>query len=602
VSVAILVFSILLMLAAIATSLRLVRTTRRGLPWLLLSAALVLMTVRRLLALVQADRVPPDPYQETTALAIAGLLLLAVRAQGRFISEVGRLRDERATAVAVHATLLANVPMAVIVVEPDGTVRFLNPDRFQAVTGYDPDAGRGLEFWLGQVHDDDRRETVTALESARNGSAASVLVRYRHGNGQWHWASTLLYSVGGGTVNALMRDVTEQQQLEERLHHLQKMDALGTMTGGLAHDFNNVLGSVIGHVELALRRLEQTHPARAKLEDAVKAAQRASTHARQLLAFSRREVLHPRAVGLGDICREAVALVKPSLDPRIIFRVDTDPELWDTRGDAGELVQVLVNLFLNARDAMPGGGELRVETTNIVLDETYARVHPEGRTGEFVRLLVADTGLGMTDEVRSRIFEPFFTTKPAGQGTGLGLAMVYGTIRRHGGWIQCYSEPGRGTRLSICLPRCPESLPQARPNHQLAEIPTGSETILLVDDDEDLRTVGVESLIELGYSVVTARDGVEALAVYRERHDRIRLVILDLSMPRMDGRDALIGLREIDPGVRVLMTSGHSDDASARDLVKLGALGFVAKPYRLAEIGRAVRAALDPPHASPKTA
>jgi two-component system cell cycle sensor histidine kinase/response regulator CckA len=230
----------------------------------------------------------------------------------------------------------------------------------------------------------------------------------------------------------------------------------------------------------------------------------------------------------------------------------------------------------------------------VAIDETYARAHPEARTGEYTLITVSDSGAGIRPEVRARMFEPFFTTKPTGHGTGLGLAMVYGTVRRHGGWIQCYSETGRGTRFSVYLPRMVATQGAAdytSGREGLAE--QGRETILLVEDDDTFRQIGTECLGELGYSVVAARDGIEALETFASIKDEVDLVILDLTMPRMNGRDALARLREISPEVKVLVTSGHQGDQEVRDVMALGARGFIAKPYRLDGMGQAIRAALE---------
>jgi CheY-like chemotaxis protein len=235
-----------------------------------------------------------------------------------------------------------------------------------------------------------------------------------------------------------------------------------------------------------------------------------------------------------------------------------------------------------------------VETSNVSVDEAYARAHPEARVGEHSLITVTDSGAGIPPEIRARIFEPFFTTKPIGQGTGLGLAMVYGTVRRHGGWIQCYSEEGRGTRFSLYLPRLvgAETPADAAPR-RARQAERGRETILLVEDDDTFRQIGAECLAELGYSVVAARDGVEALETFSAMKDDVDLVILDLTMPRMNGRDALVRLREIAPEVKVLVTSGHQGDQAVHEVLALGASGFIGKPYRLDGMGRAIRAALE---------
>jgi signal transduction histidine kinase/CheY-like chemotaxis protein len=434
-----------------------------------------------------------------------------------------------------------------------------------------------------------------ALKRAFEGETLRLEVQFRHCDSSWRWAEILFYPLReNGVVTAvttLSSDVTEKRLLGNQLREAQKMEALGAMGGGIAHDFNNLLASIQGNLELATRKTGAGHAAERNLAEAAKAARRASEHCRQILGFSRKSVLDPKPVDLNEVCREAVALIRPTVDPRIEFVVIPRAGLWSTVGDAGELVQVLVNLILNARDALPDGGRVVLETSNVVLDGSQARGHPDARAGEYVGLELADDGPGMSAEVQARIFEPFFTTKPAGQGTGLGLAMVYGTAKRHGGWVQCLSEPGLGTRFSLYLPREKALVSEAA---EAAEpLRGGSETILLVDDEEALRTMGVEALEDLGYSVITARDGIEAVEVFSRERERIRLVILDLSMPRMGGRDALPRLKQVDPAVRVLVTTGHSPEDEAEKLLGQGIVGLIPKPYRLEEIGRSVRSALD---------
>lgn len=600
-AIAILVLSILLQLLAILSSLRLVRRTGRGLPWLLLSAALALMAFRRLAALAGLLSDPEhgaSTVQELIALAIAAIMLYAIRALGRVIDELQRGAADRRATEEVYGTLVANLPMVASAIDADGTLRILNPPQGVSMTGYGAEELKAPAFWRSLVDPEDLPTVEQAIARALRGETVNHLVRFRHKDGNWKSGEVVVYPRREGAritgVIALTSDVTERRTLEEQLRHAQKMEALGAMVGGMAHDFNNLLSSILGNVELAVRKVPADHPARKNLNAAARTALRAGEHTRQLLGFSRRTVLNPRPVLLNDVCREAVSVVMPAVDPRIEFAVRTEAGLWPAQGDPGELVQLFVNLLLNARDVLPEGGHVVVETANLVLDHTYARVHAEGRVGEFVRVVVTDDGPGMTPEVRARIFEPFFTTKAAGSGTGLGLAQVYATVRRHRGWIQCYSEPGRGTRFALYFPRVTpgEAADEHVPREQEA-VPRGTETVLLVDDDDDLRTVGEESLRELGYSVLAARDGVEALGVFEAESERIRLVILDMSMPRMNGRDALARLRERNPDVRVLVTSGHALDDEARALLGQGAMGFVEKPYRLADIGRAVRAALD---------
>jgi PAS domain S-box-containing protein len=401
------------------------------------------------------------------------------------------------------------------------------------------------------------------------------------------------------------RDLRARKQTEERLRdsevrfralgtrlaQAQKMEAVGQLAGGVAHDFNNLLTAILGNLSLLVNGLPENDPSRDLAAAAEQAARRASALTSQLLGVSQRTLLYAKPTDLNDVIDEVVGLLRRTLDPCINLEVrKTAP--GHVLADAGQLNQVLMNLCLNAKDAMPDGGRLLLETARVVLDADYARLHPEGRAGEFVRLRVSDTGHGIAPEARARIFEPFFTTKGPGKGTGLGLAMVFAIVKRHQGWIDCYSEPGQGARFDIYLPRFVAddvSAPAAAPATPSLH---GRETILLADDEPVLRDLGRAILERHGYRVLLAEDGFQAVEMYRQDPDRIDLVILDLTMPHLSGRAACKLIREIDPAARVLLASGYPADHATQDEHE-GILGFIGKPYRPEELATTVRAALD---------
>jgi len=369
------------------------------------------------------------------------------------------------------------------------------------------------------------------------------------------------------------------------------MEAVGQLAGGVAHDFNNLLTVILGNVSL-LRAHRMPEEVENELMSATeKAALRAAELTSKLLGFSRRTTLRLVEINLNACVEETVMILRRTIDPAITIAVDAAPNLWNVQADPSQMNQVLMNLCLNARDAMPKGGRLLIETSNGVLNEEYAGRHAEARPGEFVRLRVEDTGHGMSPEVRQRIFEPFFTTKEAGRGTGLGLAMVYGIIKQHQGWIDCYSEVDRGTQFDIYLPRF-QPAHEAVPGPTLSQTPAGGhETILLVDDEPMIRTLGENILQSYGYQVILAEDGAKAVEIYRRDWPRINLVILDLTMPGLAGRDAYEQLVKINPEVRVLFASGYSAEEIAQlpdDRVQ----GFVRKPYLPEELAQGVRASL----------
>jgi PAS domain S-box-containing protein len=388
----------------------------------------------------------------------------------------------------------------------------------------------------------------------------------------------------------ITRDITERKRLEEQLRQSQKMEAIGQLAGGVAHDFNNLLTAILGNVSLLLGAVPAADPNREQLLATEKAALRAAELTRQLLGFSRQTMLRLEPTNLNHSVQETLGILGRTIDPRIHVEVRLAERLWTVQADPGQMNQVLLNLCLNARDAMAEGGQLTIETSNQTIDENEARLHLDARPGEFVRLRVRDTGHGIPAEIKSRIFDPFFTTKGPGKGTGLGLAMVFGIVQQHQGWINCQSEVERGTCFDIYLPRSRETRPAAA----AATPPTpggGTETILLVDDEAIIRNLGRTILQRHGYQVLLAEDGRQAVELY-QKEAHIDLVILDLTMPHMSGRDALQHLRRIDPDVCVIFASGYSAE-HVTEYVQDEVLGFISKPYRPQDLVSTVRTVLD---------
>jgi len=404
-------------------------------------------------------------------------------------------------------------------------------------------------------------------------------------------------------VLGIFWDVTDQRNLEAQLRQAHKMEAVGQLAGGIAHDFNNLLTGILGNLSLAIADLSDSHPLREMLTNAEVATLRAAELTRQLLGFSRRTPLRSGPHDLHSSIDETVRLLRRTFDPRTRVEVQHAADLWPIQADASQMGQVLMNLCLNARDAMPEGGTLKLETSNAHIDSDAAARTIDGRAGDFVHLRVSDTGQGMVPGVQERIFEPFFTTKEPGKGTGLGLAMVFGIIKQHQGWIECKSDPGKGTVFDIYLPRALEPIAVPAPAPLADGVRGGTETILLADDEEVVGRLALTILERLGYKVLSALDGAEAVDIYRQRAKDIDLVILDLAMPRLSGADALRELRTINPAVSVLISSGYSSDEDLRTVERAGVLGFIAKPYRAIDLARRVRAALDQvERATPSTA
>ncbi len=505
--------------------------------------------------------------------------------------------------------MFENAAAGVSVVDGRGRLVSANP-AFAAMLG------RPVEDLLGRApreftHPDDWAAQSPlwgeVIDGKRDGY--QLRKRYLRPDGSTVWAELSVAVVrgpGGEYVRAIgvTVDMTDRRRLEEQLRHVQKLEAVGQMAGGIAHDFNNLLTGVIGN--LALVALPPGDPNADLIGVAETAANRAAELTRKLLGFARKNQLLVAPVRVGEFVREVVDILGRTFDPRI--RIVTDLPVSDSvLADAALVNQAVVNLCLNARDAMPDGGTLTIRAAAVRVGEGETVRHPDARPGEFVRLTVADTGQGMPADVRARIFEPFFTTKPIGHGTGLGLPMVHGIVQQHSGWIECETAPGRGTRFDLYLPRATAPAaprPADRRNSTPAPDvdtppPVGARTVLLVDDEDMIRCLGRSVLEQAGYRVLEAHDGADAVDLFRREHDHIDLVILDLTMPRLSGRDAFRSMTAIAPEARVLFSSGYSSD----DLSDVtGAVGLLAKPYRPQELVTAVRRALDMRPELPATA
>ncbi len=404
---------------------------------------------------------------------------------------------------------------------------------------------------------------------------------------------------GGEMVGRIwmFRDLTERRALEENLRHAQKMEAVGQLAGGVAHDFNNLLTGIMGNLALVEMDLEgaQSDAQRRYLRLAAQAGQRAAELIKQLLGFSRRSHLRLEPCNANLVLEQATDLLEATIDPKVRLELDLDPEPFTVVVDPNQLEQVVMNMCVNAKDAMPMGGRITLRTRNITIDETKARTLAEGKMGDYLCVSVIDTGAGMSAEVKAKIFEPFFTTKEQGKGTGLGLATSYGIVRQLDGWIECESEPGKGTEFRIFLPRRSMALPQ--PKEEKKTVMAQSEcheTVLLVDDEVIVRNVAESLLTRLGYKVLTAGDGNEALQIYNRAPSIIDLVMLDLTMPNLSGKETFRILREKNPDIRVLICSGYLVDLNAfQEETGSRPDGFVQKPYNLDAMAEAVREVLD---------
>lgn len=397
-------------------------------------------------------------------------------------------------------------------------------------------------------------------------------------------------------ANDITKRVQAEEELrksEEQLRQAQKLESIGRLAGGIAHDFNNMLTAINGYSELTLRRLASDDPLRQNIEEIRKAGGRSAELTRQLLAFSRRQMLQPKVVDIDQVVLDTSLMLKRLIGEDVELITLVGKNVARIQADPGQLSQVLMNLVVNARDAMPDGGTITIETRNVNLDEQYARQHVSVRPGPYVMLSVSDTGIGMDAETQKQIFEPFFTTKEVGKGTGLGLSTVYGIVKQSNGNVWVYSELGKGTAFKIYLPQFEEPNSVSLEPQPAASFSWGSETILIVEDEDMVRSLSREVLESCGYTVIVASNGVEALTVCEQHKDQIHLLITDIVMPQMGGRELAEKLSVAYPKVRVLFTSGYTDDAIVRHGIIEDDANFIQKPFNLDDLARKVRELLD---------
>jgi two-component system, cell cycle sensor histidine kinase and response regulator CckA len=395
-------------------------------------------------------------------------------------------------------------------------------------------------------------------------------------------------------IRCTWRDLTERKHLEDQLRQAQKMESIGQLAGGLAHDFNNLLTAITGYTQLAILSAPSEHPLCEHLNQVNAAAQRAATLTGQMLAFSRRQIINPRAINLNDLVRDAEKMLRRLISENIEIVTVLSPDLGQVNADPSQIDQVLVNMVVNARDAMPEGGEIVIETANVEVSKEQARLVPDLSPGPHVLLAITDNGTGMSKEVQARIFEPFFTTKEPGKGTGLGLSMCFGIVKQNGASITVASQEGRGTSFKIYLPRIPEeAVRQQQEVEGAITLPLGTETILLVEDDALVRSLGARVLTQHGYQVLEASDGTAALEVAKNHPGEIHLLLTDVVMPNIGVKELTSRLKTQRPQTRVLYTSGYTDEAIVHQGVLDEGIEFIEKPFSPATLLNRVRRVLE---------
>jgi PAS domain S-box-containing protein len=506
-----------------------------------------------------------------------------------------RKRSERALrrlAIAVE-----QAAEAIIITDIKGNIHYANP-AFEQITGYSRKECIGKNQRILSSGEHDELFFNQMWETLKAGKVwTGNLVNRRKDGSLYEEEATIspIKDESGNIVNfvSVRRDVTKEVMLQKQLVWSQKMEAVGILAGGIAHDFNNLLQVILGYSQIILQREELGEKAKADIQRIASAGRNGAELVQRLLAFSRKAETHLRPVDVNPHAEQLKNILERTIPKMIQIKLLLGKNIATIKADPSQLDQILMNLALNASDAMPDGGTLTIETENVFLDNSYCQTHAGVLPGRYVSLGVSDNGFGMDNTTREHIFEPFFTTKETGKGTGLGLAMVYGIVKQHGGYITCESEPGQGTQFKIYFPAVdtPETVPATKPEEVIPN--GGTETILLVDDEAVLRDMGGEILGQAGYTVLNASNGAQALEIYMKERQRISLVILDLVMPGISGKRCLEELLKIDPTVKVIVASGLSVDSHSKTFIREGARRFVSKPYDVTHLLKTVRDVLD---------
>jgi len=496
-----------------------------------------------------------------------------------------RVSEER------YRLLVENANDAIFIAQ-DEVIKFANP-KTEELTGYSAEELAKTPF-ANFVHPEDRDMVVERHKRNLEGEELPGAYSFRIINSAneefgGEINAALITWEGRPAILNFLRDITPQKKLEAQLQQAQKMESLGSLAGGIAHDFNNLLMGIQGRTSLMLMYKDSSHPDFGHLSGIEDYITNAANLTKQLLGFARAGKYEVKPTAINDLIKKSATLFGRT-KKEIAIRSKYLEDVWTLEVDRGQIEQVLLNLFVNAWHAMPGGGDLFIETENVTVDESFIRPF-EVQPGKYVKFSIADTGVGMDEATRQRIFEPFFTTRKMGRGTGLGLASVYGIIKNHGGFIDVYSEKGHGTTFNIYLPASEKA---AMKEKALAgDLVKGFEAVLLVDDEDMIIDVGKELLGELSYEVLLARSGQEAIKIYEENKEKIDMVILDMIMPDMSGGDTYDRLKESNPDIKVLLSSGYSIDGQATEILNRGCDGFIQKPFNIKQLSQKLREILD---------
>lgn len=523
------------------------------------------------------------------------------------ITERKKLEDAlKETSYRLHHILSTSpIVLYTLVPEGNGWKATWVSGNIEEVTGYTPDEALEPGWWKRNLHPEDREAAIEAERVLFHQRSLTHRYRIRRKDGSYMWVRDdirVLRDEKGNPVEAIgawveitdfVKAQEEKAKLEAQLQKAQKMEAIGRLAGGIAHDFNNMLTIIKGYGQLVLERLREDDPLYADIQEMMNAAERSENLTRQLLAFSRRQMIRPRPLDLNLHLQGMEKLPSKMLGEDISLNLVLADDLWTVYMDPSQVDQVVANLAVNARDAMPKGGSLIIETGNVLLDQGYCTTHPGSIPGEHVLLAVTDTGCGMDKDTMEKAFEPFFTTKKDGKGTGLGLSTVYGIVKQNGGLVNLYSEPGMGTAVKIYIPRYsgePGAQEDKRPG---IGVERGKETILLVEDEPSLRALTKKMLETMGYTVLDAGNPSEAMKIAEGYPGEIHLLLTDVILPETDGKELSQGIKAMRPNIKVLFMSGYTSNVIAQRGVLPAEVQFLQKPFSHTRLSQKVREALE---------
>ena len=498
-----------------------------------------------------------------------------------------------------YRSLVESIPDIIIALDLDGAINYVGP-RWKKILGHEDSEVLG-KYFIQFAPVEDHPLLIQVFKEVRNNkkSVENIRWQYFRKDGQvcyFSGSSAPILDEQGNMVGSMViaRDITEYKKLEEQLLQAQKMDSIGNLAGGIAHDFNNLLGGILGYASFVKKKMSLEDPLYHSVNSIERTAEQAAELTKQLLGFARRGKYQVKPINCNALIQDLIQFLGRTIDKRITLQVELDPQLHLIEGDEAQLQQSLINICLNARDAMPSGGTLKLVTRNQVLSQEIYLNQRGWKEGDYVRITLSDTGTGIPQEIQAQIFEPFFTTKEPGRGTGLGLSMVYGIIQNHGGYIDLKSEPEQGTTFELFLPSITGAvITEESPVLHPTVTAKGSETILIVDDEDIIRQLGADILEDVGYKVILATRGEEAIRLYQQQGKDIDLVVLDVVMPGMGGKETFRKLKEINPKIKVLLSSGYSTDGEVGEILKEGVEGMVQKPYKDEELIEKVREILD---------